>query len=53
MEPVVPEADALEQQQGLLPDDDEPELSPDPEAPEADAYEQAQAVPYDEDELRG
>jgi hypothetical protein len=46
----VPEADALEQQQGVV---DEPEPDPtldDPEAPEADALEQGEAVPMDEDD---
>jgi hypothetical protein len=47
----VPEPDATEQRQSLLPDEaDEPHLAAD--APEADALEQAQEVPVDEEEVR-
>ncbi|HZQ86776.1 MAG TPA: hypothetical protein VFA83_18165 [Acidimicrobiales bacterium] len=50
----VPEADAVEQAQEVLPSDDEPiQLSTsDPEVPEADAVEQAQSLPYDDEEER-
>jgi hypothetical protein len=48
----VPEADALEQEQGISDEsesDAEPTLA-DPEAPEADALEQRTPVPIDEDD---
>jgi len=50
----VPEADAVEQAQEVLPSEDEPLELPtsDPEVPEADAVEQAQSLPYDDDEER-
>jgi hypothetical protein len=50
----VPEADAVEQAQEVLPADEEPLTLPssDPEVPEADAVEQAQSLPYDDDEER-
>jgi hypothetical protein len=47
----LPEADALEQRQPWVPDDDaiedEPALPPD--VPEADALEQARVVPLDDE----
>ncbi|MBV8690491.1 MAG: hypothetical protein JOZ37_05545 [Actinobacteria bacterium] len=50
----VPEADAVEQAQEVLPSEEEPLTRPtdDPEVPEADAVEQAQSLPYDDDEER-
>jgi hypothetical protein len=54
MTDIPPEADALEQHQEVVPEDDEDRLTSDPEAPEADALEQAQIVPTDdEDDMRG
>jgi hypothetical protein len=58
VDPEAPEADVLEQEQDVSPDDsenDEPGTSPstrlsrDPEVPEADALEQSIDVPYDDD----
>jgi hypothetical protein len=48
----VPEADAAEQAQEVLPANDETMRLPsdDPEVPEADAVEQAQSLPYDDEE---
>ena len=50
----VPEADAIEQQQPMVPEavDDRPEAIP-PDAAEADALDQARAVPPDDDLDRG
>ena len=50
----IPEADAAEQAQEVLPAEEEPMTLPssDPEVPEADAVEQAQSLPYDDDEER-
>jgi hypothetical protein len=50
----IPEGDALEQAQEVLPgqDDDLTLPTSDPEVPEADAVEQAQTVPFDEEEER-
>lgn len=50
----IPEADAAEQAQEVLPADDEPVTLPtsDPEVPEADAVEQAQTVRFDDEEER-
>lgn len=49
----IPEADAAEQAQEVLPADDGLVALPsDPEVPEADAVEQAQTLPYDEQEDR-
>ena len=50
----IPEADAAEQAQEVLPSEAEPLALPtdDPEVPEADAVEQAQTLPYDEEEDR-
>ena len=53
MTDVPPEADALEQHQEVVPEDEVESVSHDPEAPEADALEQAQVVPVDDDEMRG
>ena len=53
MTDVPPEADALEQQQEVVPEDDVDAVSPDPEVPEADALEQAQVVPVDDEDMRG
>jgi hypothetical protein len=53
MTDIPPEADALEQHQEVVPDEDLEPLTQDPEAPEADALEQAQVVLPDEDEMRG
>lgn len=53
--PEVPEADALEQAQSVVPDDEEdggtssPKPKLDFEVPEADAIEQALDVPEDDD----
>ena len=44
----VPEADALEQTEELLPDEEESPSIPD-DVPEADALEQSRPVPDDED----
>jgi hypothetical protein len=54
IEADVPEADAIEQQQPTLPDDDEDEepVSIPSDAPEADALEQARGVPMDDDAER-
>lgn len=50
----IPEADAAEQAQEVLPLDDTPVALPtdDPEVPEADAVEQAQEVLYPEEDER-
>jgi hypothetical protein len=53
MTDVPPEADALEQDQEVVPGEEAEPLSPDPEVPEADALEQAQAVPIDDEDMRG
>lgn len=46
----IPEPDAAEQRQEVVPeDDDEPDL--DHDAPEADAIEQARRLPLDDDGL--
>lgn len=48
----IPEADAAEQAQDVVPEADETLTLPtsDPEVPEADAVEQAQTLPYDDEE---
>ena len=48
----VPDADRLEQEQGVVPDDTPVLLPFEPEAPEADAVEQALPAPIDEDDFR-
>ena len=50
----VPEADAAEQAQEVVPGEGVPVALPtdDPEVPEADAVEQAQELPYPDDEER-
>ncbi|HEX9548445.1 MAG TPA: hypothetical protein VF942_13985 [Acidimicrobiales bacterium] len=57
-DPEAPEADVLEQEQDVSPDDDEDDqpgtppttrVSRDPEVPEADALEQSIDVRYDDD----
>jgi hypothetical protein len=53
MTDVPPEAEALEQHQEVVPDDEVETISADPEAPEADALEQAQVVPVDDEDMRG
>lgn len=53
MTDVPPEADALEQHQEVVPDEEVEPVSHDPEVPEADALEQAQAVPVDDEDMRG
>jgi hypothetical protein len=53
MTDVPPEADALEQAQEVVPDEELEPVSHDPEVPEADAFEQAQAVPVDDEDMRG
>ena len=50
MTDIPPEADAQEQAQEVVPEEDMTTPSSDPEAPEADALEQAQVVPSDDDE---
>ena len=50
MTDIPPEADAQEQAQEVVPEEDMTTPSSDPEAPEADALEQAQVVPPDDDE---
>ena len=50
MTDIPPEADAQEQRQEVVPDEDATTPSSDPEAPEADALEQAQVVPPDDEE---
>lgn len=52
IEADVPEADAIEQQQPALPDDDEELVSIPPDVPEADALEQSRDVPLDDDRER-
>ncbi len=48
----VPDADRLEQEQTVTPND-APVIQPfEPEAPEADAVEQALPAPVDEDDFR-
>lgn len=50
---AVPEADAQEQDQEVVPDDDVlSSPAGDPEVPEADALEQSRTVGLDEDDLR-
>ena len=53
MTDVPPEADALEQHQEVVPDDEVEPISPDPEVPEADALEPAKVVPVDDEDRRG
>ena len=53
MTDVPPEADALEQHQEVVPDEELEPISQDPEVPEADALEQAQVVPVDDEDMRG
>jgi hypothetical protein len=51
----VPEADALEQLQPALPDDEDEDEEPDtipPEVPEADALEQARSLPPEDETAR-
>jgi hypothetical protein len=52
-DPTVPEADAQEQAETVVPAEtpEEPHLGV--EVPEADAQEQAEPVPADDDEVRG
>ena len=52
----MPEADALDQERGAFPEDEEDDVeldrvTRDPEAPEADAFEQAQPAPVEDDDL--
>jgi len=56
VEREVPEADALDQERGAFPEDEEDDVeldrvTRDPEAPEADAFEQAQPAPVEDDDL--
>jgi hypothetical protein len=53
MTDIPPPDDVLEQQQEVVPADQDDLPTRDPEVPEADALEQAQTVPEDEDEMRG
>jgi len=46
---AVPEADALEQAQEIVPGDEEDFPSEDAEVPEADAIEQSRPVPRDDE----
>lgn len=48
----VPEADAAEQAQEVVPANDDPRVTIDPEKPEADAIEQSQEVPLDDEDQR-
>jgi hypothetical protein len=50
IDPEVPEADALEQMQPALPEDEdeEPDTIP-PDAPEADALEQSRSLPPEDE----
>jgi hypothetical protein len=54
--PEVPEADALEQSQPVVPETDEPEVAPVVtgafEVPEADALDQAREVVLEDDDRR-
>ena len=52
-DPTVPEADAQEQAQAVVPAETPDDPRTGVEIPEADAQEQAQPVPADEDEARG
>jgi hypothetical protein len=54
IEADVPEADAIEQHQPTLPDDDEDDepVSIPSDAPEADVLEQSRGVPLDDDRER-
>lgn len=52
MTDVPPEADALEQHQEVVPEDEVEPVSHDPEVNEADALEQAQPVPVDDEDMR-
>lgn len=49
-DPEVPEADALEQSEEVVPRPAVGRLPDDPEVPEADAWEQSLEVPFDDDE---
>ena len=51
MEPA-PDADVIEQRQGVIPPPRPDPPSADPEAPEADAIEQALPAPFDEEDER-
>ena len=52
-DPSVPEADAQEQAESVVPAETPDAPSTGVEVPEADAQEQAEPVPADDDELRG
>ena len=52
-DPTVPEADAQEQAEAVVPAEAPEEPRTGVEIPEADAQEQAEPVPADEDEVRG
>ena len=56
LDPEVPEADALEQDQPVVPEPSDSALTPKPrvplEAPEADVLDQAREVDSDDDEWR-
>ena len=52
-DPTVPEADAQEQAEDVIPADAPETPRTGVEIPEADAQEQAEPVPADEDEVRG
>ena len=52
-DPTVPEADAQEQAQAVVPAETPEVPRTGVEIPEADAQEQAEPVPADEDEARG
>jgi hypothetical protein len=52
MTDIPPEADAQEQRQEVVPEEEVVAPSTDPEAPEADALEQAQTLPLDDEEER-
>lgn len=49
-DPEVPEADALEQSEEVVPGPRGGRLPDHPEVPEADAWEQSLEVPFDEEE---
>jgi hypothetical protein len=52
-DPTVPEADAQEQAETVVPAETPETPASGVEVPEADAQEQAEPVPADEDEVRG
>jgi hypothetical protein len=52
-DPTVPEADAQEQAEAVVPAETPERPRTGVEVPEADAQEQAEPVPVDEDEVRG